>query len=122
MQQPIEIWYRFEEMLYATPLDEWDRPCGEGRVEVRLRKYQVVKYTPKGVWVKLKIGGWLDSHARFILRSARKRYACPSIEEAGQSFLARKARQTRIYKARLRTIEKALAAFDDMKAEIEGIA
>lgn len=118
--EPIEIWYRFEEQTYAAPLDEFDGgPCGEGLVEVHLHKYEVIRHTPKGVWVKRRIGAWSCGHARFILRQAHKRYACPTMEEAGQSFLARKARQARIFKARLRTIEKALAVFEHMRIEME---
>lgn len=68
--------------------------------EIYERKFEVLKETPKGVWIK----DW--DRKRFVLRGARKRYACPTREEAYQSFYARKARQVRILKARIREVEE----------------
>ena len=106
-----EIWYRYDAIHYAPPLDELERPCGNGEIEIRLREFKVIKQTPKGVWVIWKAGIFSDSYEekRFILRDARKRYACPTKEEAAVSFRARKKRQICMLKAQLRDAERALA-------------
>lgn len=115
-----EYWYRYEDVKYAAPIDEYERPIGEGRVEVRLRKYRVIKHTPKGVWISQDF--WFTPHhdhiypdnvnKKFVLRDARKRFACPTIEEALESFKARKKRQIRILRAQARDAEKALEKAD----------
>ena len=74
-----------------------------GEVEVNLFTYRITKVTPHGVW----IGSWADT-CRFVRLAARKRYACPTKEEARQSFEARKMRQVKILRARLECAEIAL--------------
>ena len=105
------FWYRFEEVGYATGLDEWGEPCGPSDVEVHLRKFLVLRETPKGVW----LDAWRGP--RFVLRDARKRYACPTKEEARVSFIARKKAQIRIYNARIHTAELALNFINDRQLE-----
>lgn len=90
------IWYRFEDVRYAAPLNEYDEPAGPGRLVVELRKYHLTARTPKGVW----LGIWAGRKDRFVLDSAHKRFACPTIEEARVSFVARKNRQRQIHQAR----------------------
>ena len=58
-----EFWFRYEDRRYAPPVDEFDRPIGEGSVEIILLKYPVIKYTPKGVWLDLSF----NDH-RFVCR------------------------------------------------------
>lgn len=86
-------------------LDEYDMPSGPGRAEVRLRAIPVLKVTPKGVWLACST---LYSEKRFVRREARKRFACPTKEEAMESFIARKNRQRQIYSARVRHINEVL--------------
>lgn len=88
-----EFWYRFEDVQYAASLNEYDEPCGPGRLAVELRKYKVLRSTPKGVW--------LDVYTvqRFVLKDANKRFACPTEAEAMDSFIARKKAQLRILNA-----------------------
>ncbi len=106
-----EIWYRYDAIHYAPPMDEFEHPCGDGKIGIRLREFKVIKQTPKGVWVIWRSGIFSDSYEdkRFILRDARKRYACPTKEEAAESYRARKERQVRMLKAQLRDAERALA-------------
>lgn len=116
--QDIECWYRHEEIYTAPPVDEWERNIGEGGVTIHLRKFKVIKHTPKGVWLIL----YNDQEVqRFVLRDAHKRYACPTLEEAQVSFLARKRRQLTIYEARAKgirkTIEKAEQEFSLLGGE-----
>ncbi len=97
---PTEVWFRFEDYV-TCPLDGWGEPCGR-EIQVWLRRYPVLKRTPKGAWLDI------FGRRRFVLVSARKRYASPTIEEARESFLARKAAQRRILLARLRDVDAAV--------------
>lgn len=106
------FWYRFEEVSYSAGLDEWEQPLGPSEVKVHLRQFPVTIQTPKGVW----IDAW--NGPRFVLRDARKRYACPTKEEARVSFIARKKAQIRIYNARIRTAKLALNIINDRHLEI----
>lgn len=99
----VEVWYRYEDVQYAPPPDEWGDRHGTGRLAVELRTYEVVKHTPKGVWIDYAFG------RRFVLREANKRFACPTKGEAAASFKARKLRQAKIYEARASRARRALS-------------
>ena len=99
-----DIWYRLEDVMYAAPLDEFEYPIGNSRLEVKLLEYHVYRRTPKGVWLKK----FPLATPRFVLNAARKRFACPTVEEARISFIARKERQAGIYRSRLRRAESAI--------------
>lgn len=92
--------YRFEDVLHAAPVDEFDNPTGPAKLSVRLSKFRVERETPCGVW--LDIG-------RFVKTSGRKRFAWPTEAEAMESFKARKQRQLRILNAQVGRVERALA-------------
>jgi hypothetical protein len=107
-----QYYYRYDGISYAPPADEYGDPGrGPGSQSLHLQKYKVLKHTPKGVW--LQIGTYFDEDAwektreqvlkekkRFVLHSARKRFACPTEELALESFIERKKRQASIYRAR----------------------
>lgn len=95
-----EIWYRYEEVRYAAPVDEWDIPMGKGRLELRLLRLPVRRHTPKGVWLET---------GSFVRKQARKRYAYPTEAEAKEAFIARKRAQIRILNAQLEHAREALA-------------
>ena len=99
-----EYWFRYVDFLTAPPLDEWESPCGQPSVNVVLCKYLVARVTPKGVWLK-----GIDDRQRFVLAAARKRFACPTKEEALESFLARKKSQLRIYATKINNVNTAIA-------------
>lgn len=99
-----DLWYRYEDVHWASPVDEWGYSCGLGQITIELRSYEVLRRTAKGVWIRLYNGD-----ARFVLSDARKKFACPTKEAAKQSFLARKKRQLSIYKARAEEVQRVLA-------------
>lgn len=103
-----EIWYRYEETHYASTLDEYGSSNGDGSTTVRLVELPVVRHTPKGVWIALNY----SMQEKFVLVEANKRYACPTIWEARESFIARKRRQIRIHSAVIRKVERAIAVLD----------
>lgn len=107
------VLYRYEETHYAPPADEMGDPgYGEGSTEVSLREYRIVRRTPRGCWIDLGCG-----NERFVLAKARKRFACPTEEEAQVSFIARKHAQIRVYNACIRRTERALRAFERLCAQ-----
>jgi hypothetical protein len=95
-----EFWFRYVDRHYAAMLDEFERPMGRGRSAIGLLSFPVAKHTPKGVW--LHLGG---GQKRFVLKDARKRYACPNIVEARTSYIERKKKQVKILTAQLETAE-----------------
>lgn len=84
-------WYRIREVQ------------GEYAPHVYVDEYPVEKETPCGVWLDL---GW--GARRFVLHGARKRWACPTREEAKESFIARKQKHLRILRAQVECVERAL--------------
>lgn len=105
-------WYRYTDGRYASTLDEYERPVGGGRAFLHLHTFPVIRETPKGVWIEL----WPHGPLRFVLRGARKRFACPTQEEALESLRARKTRQQQILAAQLRHVADVLALADAREA------
>lgn len=96
-------WYRIEDHLVSAGVDEFDNPLGPAQLQISVREFEVEKETPKGVWLRSTF------FRRFVLRDARKKYACPSKEAALESFLARKKKQRNIYAARVARAENAMS-------------
>lgn len=92
-------WYRYDVQHYAAPLDETDISLDSGLYQLVLYEYPVAKETAQGVWLLSARRG----AGRFVLKSSRKRYACPTKEEALASFIRRKEVQISILTAQLRT-------------------
>lgn len=53
-------------------------------------EFKVIKTTPQGAWI------CVDGFKKFVLLTARKRYACITKREAVESFIARKRKQLKI--------------------------
>lgn len=96
------VFYRYTDSLVSAGVDEFDNSLGPGYITVYLNKYNVIKTTPKGVWISYACD------KKFILLSARKKFACATIEEARQSFIARKTKQASIYAKRHDNALKAI--------------
>lgn len=108
-----EVYYRYEDRLQGTGgydiMGEWEP--GPSHVVVNLFKYPVLKHTPKGVWIS-QLGG----RPMFICQNWRKKFACPTIEEAKHSFIKRKERQAGIYEARAMNARKAIQLINGDKS------
>jgi len=104
MTKPIEYWYRFEDRTTVALLDDNGKPTGSERINIDLYKYKVMRHTKKGVWIEFGF-----SKDRFVLKDARKRFACPTVEEAEQSFIARKERQLSILRIQMSKVNYVLA-------------
>ncbi|TIN00988.1 MAG: hypothetical protein E5Y34_11065 [Mesorhizobium sp.] len=114
-----ELYYRYYDYREGTGYTD---VCGEyvptgSRLRIRIETFPVIKHTPKGVWIR-DIGG--DS--KFLLHTAIKRYADPTVEKALHSFTARKKRQQSIYEARAAQAAEAiiLAERDVKKSSVFG--
>lgn len=105
-----EVWHRIDYVRYAPPLDEFERPCGIGRLELWHQTYRVIRGTPKGVWLEI-----LPGHKRFVLIGSKRQYASPTLAAAKHKFRKRKERQMAILKAKIREIEEALDKLDELK-------
>ena len=99
------IWYRYEMICYAAPVDEFDRQYGEGTVATYVRKFPVIRETKCGVWLDVGFG-----ESKFVLRDAKRQWASPTEEQAKHKFIQRKRRQIQILSRQIDDIKKALAS------------
>jgi len=106
---PEETWYRFVDMRHAN-VDEWDNHT-HTYTAVYLQRFKVIKHTPKGVWLQMFF------QKRFVLNGARKKFACPTIEEAKESFRARKRAQIRILSSKIANAKEAMYLIDNRRFE-----
>lgn len=101
-------WYRYVDMVM------WG-----GDVKVLLEEYDQIKETPCGVW--LRYSRWaFYSKQHWMKKGARKKFACPTKEEALESFVARKRRQLDILRYQTERAEEALARAKQMLSEATG--
>jgi hypothetical protein len=93
--------YRYEAVSYAVT-DHTDHVIAS-LPKLELRTYNVWKETPKGYWVGYgsPSGGSLRGSARWVSKTAKKRYAYPTTEEALQSFIKRYERRVEILRKQL---------------------
>jgi hypothetical protein len=97
-------WYRIEDRRFSIADDYGDHAYTD--YDAAIRVLTVTKVTPKGV--KVKFGTIGTTH--FILDSANRKFACPTVALALESYQARKRRQIHIYQARIDGIKLMLQA------------
>lgn len=98
-----EYWYRMDAHLVAPPVDEFDNAIGPAKVVVEIIELEVLRHTPKGVWLRYGFG------KKFVLRDARKRFACPTPKEAHESFFARQQAHIAHLQAKIDNCVKAIS-------------
>lgn len=96
MDDKAEYLYRYMEHYYSTGIN------------VTLQRYKIIKRTPKGAWIKT----YTNSGKKFVLLSARKQFACETVELALESFKYRKMKQFKIYESKVKNLKHILLAFD----------
>lgn len=100
------------ELYYRYKITWSDRPVLIEQV------FHVTKHTAKGVWIERGTNepGFLkySGKPRFVLNSAKKRYAYPSKHEAVISLFARKREQIRILKSQLVISQRELSFLEDL--------
>ena len=104
--------YRYESRLVSSGDEEYGYYSHN---EVLLYRYEVVRETPKGCWVKMVL-----DKPRFVLNDSRKKFACrtPELALALESFKARKAAYVRILRSRIATAEDAVQKAEDHQARL----
>ncbi len=101
--------YRYYAVHYSLGVDQWDDPLPGYRLSIQLEKFAILKRTPKGAWIRFdRFSMDPADDKKFVLLTANKRYACPDLDSAMESFIARKKRQILILKARLQSTQAAL--------------
>lgn len=108
-------WHRVTMQCYASPVDEFDRPCGNGTIALIKSQFPVVKETPKGVWLDIGFG-----EKKFVLKESKRQWASPSEEIAMEKFVRRKRRHVSILKTQICDIERALALTGKVKENEDG--
>lgn len=100
-----DILWRVEAKRYSVCIDPEREEYGVTDPVLEALWYPITKRTPKGAWIR----------GRFVLLTARKRYACNTLSEAIESFKARKQKQIRILKAQLKRAEDELALIEEKR-------
>ncbi len=77
--------------------------------DIIVQGYRIDKITPKGAWI--------ESGTKFVLNTAHKRFAYPTIEEAWTSFRKRKERQLAILQGQIEHVELVLEHMQDRGTE-----
>ena len=113
-----EVWYRLRDFQVGYA------------VAVEAEKFYVVKETPCGAWVaseyspifwghytlrELKAG----RHLNWVNKNTVRRLCYPTLQEAIESFKARKLRQQRIIKNQLEQVEKVIESFHKLEGVTE---
>lgn len=111
-------WFRLEDRSYSIA-DEYGEHYATS-YDVAVLTFVVVKRTPKGVQLRQYWGtqpepSQIKGPCRFVLDAANKRFACPSLPEAIESYLARKDKQIRIYSNRIKVAEKYKSIAEQLK-------
>lgn len=121
MAKPLDPWeptfrakvgewaYRIESGFYAPSLDQFDEPTGRGRQVVEVKRFKITKVTAAGIWIEHWDG------PKFVLLTARKKFACLSLEGAKESFRARKKKQISILCNQLHKAEEALKMVEALR-------
>jgi hypothetical protein len=113
----IDVLYRCEARRYSYTINADLDQYGVTFPELKINWYRVTKRTPKGAWIE---------GDKFVLLSARKKYACETIEEAIESFRQRKKRQIKLLETQLRKAKEDLSLADpsrnaDLEIDLETI-
>lgn len=115
-----EYLYRYDESTISRGLDQWEDPLPGYVLKLHLEQFEILKRTPKGAWIrryKFKLFG-SSKNKRFVLLTARKKFACPTKDEALESFKARKRRQIEILEHRLKKAKLALELAEERNFEV----
>jgi hypothetical protein len=106
--KPVQYWYRYEDVQFASMCDEFGHSEGPGTMQLMCHEYRVLKETECGVWIDM-------FPKRFVKRHAKKHFACPTKEEALKSFKRRKEVQINILKTQLDRAYRALQLAEEVR-------
>ena len=91
-----DVWWRADDRRYANydPLAEFEQPSGSHLV-IELTPFELVRHTPKGVWVR----GWFGQES-FVLGKAIRQLCVPTKELALRDLIARKEKHAKMAQIR----------------------
>jgi len=107
--------YRYESYRNVS-CDEYDTVY-RGSMKMKLYTYNIIKETKCGCWIFTGyhlVNRILESkdvskeYQKFVNLTCNKKFACRTIEDAKESFIARKKRQIRILTSQLDDAKEAL--------------
>lgn len=101
-----DTWWRADDKRYANydPFAEFEQPSGSS-LKIELTPFEMVKETPRGVWVR----NWLGSKF-FVLGEAARQIAVPTKQLAIQDLVRRKEKHVRMSEMRAKMAREHLAA------------
>ena len=103
--------YRYTLHSYGS-LDEFENVTSTYR-RLELATYPLIRETPKGYW----IGN--EYSKRWVSKTARKRFAYPTTEQALDSYILRTKRCISILKARTDEAEEGLYIAEQMQKDAQ---
>jgi len=112
--------YRYEAVVYASMSND-DGDYGysklfRDRPKMVLHTYNLHKETLKGYWIGYgHPNNGYQSHSKWVSKTAKKRYAYPTKEEAMINYIKRTERRIGILKAQLQNSEDGLLAAKAME-------
>lgn len=86
------FWHRLQAIRYASLCEE----SAAGPLIVEHYQLQVLRETPKGVWLD-----WGGGKGRFVRRDAKRQWASPTFEQAKEKFIRRTERRCAILQAQI---------------------
>jgi phosphopentomutase len=109
-----EYLYRLEFMLTSNGVDEYDEPYPGHGITLHMKRFDIIRRTPKGAWIS-RFFNWPVDRDKFVLLTARKQYASETEEKAVRQFLRRKERHRSILISQISDIDKAIALASNYK-------
>ena len=103
--------YRYEAREYAVlDIDGEYVSSAIPNPRIELRKFDLIKETPKGYWIGFFLNKWnKEPHfKRWVSKTTRKRFAYPTKEEALTNYIKRTERRIKIMKRQILVAEIAL--------------
>ena len=94
---------RFDDVIVAPGVDEYERPIGSSTVQVAERRFRILGKTAKGWW----IDDHYEGRKRWIARGAKKAFAHLDRERALIAFTARKRAQAAVLRKRANLADQA---------------
>lgn len=91
----VHAWWRVEIRSYSVVVDPEREEYGT-TTHIEAHWFKVLRLTAKGAWLQTEPFSTVLQDNRWCARVARKRFACPTLPEAVESALARRARRLRI--------------------------
>ena len=114
-----EYWYRYVDKLQTgsgLSYGSSDYFINKPSVGIELEKYEVIRKTPKGVYLRINEYRYFANGKteRWVGLAVQKRFAHPTLQEAQQSFLRRKKAQHLLYEDKSIIAREAYVKAADM--------